>query len=506
MRIERQQQKREDTAGEDSSNVSSLDEPQSTSPAATCWPEADSLFDISEHQREQYRKVSTGCLSVLGGRPGTGKTFTLARIIGQVQKTGAKIAVCGPTGKSMVRLTEVLESSGVCGIRGVTTHSLLGVNSANGGSWEFEHDEENPLPYDWIFIDEAPMYSTPLLGSLLAARREGCRVLVVGDVNQLAPVEHGAPLRDLKEILPYGELIEIQRNSGRIVKACHEIIDKQRFVSSEKIDLQAESPENLFHVERTDPESQIASLRGMLEKFSAGKMLHYWDKKELKHRKIDPVWDCQILVPINDKSDVARKPLNFILQNLLNPGGEQVKGCKFRVGDKVVNGRNGLFTAETEKSCVSRSAKIFSCNGDVGRVEAIVGNYMVVRLWLPNRIIRVPIAADRVKNDDGDEEAGMSWDLGYASSVHKAQGSEWPVCITVIDPYSGARQLCDRSWLYTSLSRAKILAVTLGQRCYIDSMVRKSKIWNRKTFLRERILENVASYKGARWADELEDL
>ena len=172
--------------------------------------------------------------------------------------------------------------------------------------WRFEHDADNPLPLDWIFVDEASMLSTSLMGSLLEARREGCRVLLIGDVNQLAPVEHGAPLRDLREILPCGELLEIQRNSGRIVKACHEIIDRKTFTPSPKLDLEAESPENLLHVERREPGQQIEALKSMLDAFRQG--------KQIGGRHVDPVWHCQIMTPTNEGSELGRKNLNPIFQ------------------------------------------------------------------------------------------------------------------------------------------------------------------------------------------------
>src|SRR5208283_2300176 len=118
---------------------------------------------------------------------------------------------------------------------------------------------------------------------------------------------------------------------------------------------------------------------------------------------------------------------------------------------------------------------------------------------------RVP-KGDTTETKDGEPEGeGHNWDLAYAISVHKSQGSEYPVCITMADSYSGARVLCDRSWLYTALSRAKVLAVTIGQRELLQSMCQKSHIWNRKTFLRESILDLEAESLGQEWARQLEE-
>lgn len=307
----------------------------------TTWPSPASLPDLSAHQRDQYALAARGSLAVLGGRPGTGKTFSLARILSQIP--GGRSAVASPTGKAAVRITESLQSAGVQGMRATTIHSLLGPSrDEDSGQWSFEHNEENPLDLDWIFVDESSMCDCPLLASLLEARKPGCRIMLIGDVNQLSPVGYGAPLRDLITVgVPYGELTEIRRNAGRIVRCCHGIIDRHRFEPSPKLDLTAESPENLLHVERRDPAEQVEAIKAMLERFRGG--------MELAGRRIDPVWDCQILVPVNEKSPLGRIRLNTILQSFLNPGGEQTKGSKFRVGDKIVCGKNHFAIKETKQ-------------------------------------------------------------------------------------------------------------------------------------------------------------
>ena len=462
------------------------------------WPTPESLPDLSDHQREQYAKAAHGCLSILGGRPGTGKTFSLARILSRIPSDRA--AVAAPTGKAAVRITESLRKAGVQNMRATTIHSLLGPSTDDEGNWSFEHNEKHPLELDWIFVDESSMCDTPLLGSLLAARTPGCRVMLIGDVNQLAPVGHGAPLRDLIAAgLPYGELTEIRRNAGRIVRCCHGIIDQHRFEPSPKLDLAAESPENLLHVERLNPEQQIEVLKAMLDKFRQGVGLPACIQDGPALMIIDPVWDCQILVPVNEKSPLARKRLNQILQGFLNPMGEQIAGNPFRVGDKIANGKNGWLPVELlgdhkgdgELNLIApnKDSKVYCANGEQAKVLSVFPRYTVARLWLPDRIIRIP-KGDSYTNEDGeDEETGCNWDLAYALSVHKSQGSQWPVVITLADAYPGARMLCDRCWLYTALSRAETLAVTIGQREVLDGMCSKSHIWNRKTFLKESILE-----------------
>lgn len=454
------------------------------------WPTPESLSDLSDHQRERYALAAHGCLGILGGKPGTGKTWTLARILAHTPP--GRTAVAAPTGKAAVRITESLQRAGVAGMRATTIHSLLGPSRDDDDRWSFEHNEENPLDLDWIFVDEASMLDTSLAGSLLAARAPGARIMLIGDVHQLAPVGIGAPLRDLIAAgLPYGELTEIRRNAGRIVRCCHGIVDHHRFEPSERFDGHDISLENLLHVEKRDPEGQIETLKTMLDRFRQG--------AALSERRIDPVWDCQIVVPVNEKSPLSRKRLNCILQGFLNPAGETVAGNPFRRGDKIVNGKNGWLPIEHSpprglaggpwNTGRNDDGKVYCANGEQAAVLAVFPRYTVARLWLPDRIVRIP-KGDSYTDEDGEtRDTGCQWELAYALSVHKSQGSQWPVVITMADAYPGARMLCDRCWLYTALSRAELLAVTIGQREVLDDMCRKSNIWNRKTFLKETIEE-----------------
>jgi exodeoxyribonuclease V alpha subunit len=187
--------------------------------------------------------------------------------------------------------------------------------------------------------------------------------------------------------------------------------------------------------------------------------------------------------------------LNKILQGFLNPTGDTVKGNQFRVGDKIVNGKNGWFPVEEKIPKGIRGGpwnesqkdeKVYVANGEQAKVLAVFPTYTVARLWLPDRVIRIPKGNDQDENGEQSGN-GCSWELAYALSVHKSQGSQWPVTITVADSFPGARMLCDRSWLYTALSRAETLGITVGQKTVLNDMCRKSHLWNRKTFMVESI-------------------
>jgi ATP-dependent exoDNAse (exonuclease V) alpha subunit len=201
------------------------------------------------------------------------------------------------------------------------------------------------------------------------------------------------------------------------------------------------------------------------------------------------VWDVQVLCAVNEKSPLARRTLNKQLQDWLNPDGKRIEGQPFRVGDKAICLQNGLLPAEgTGQDAADGNGKIYVANGELARVEAIQPRYTVARLSAPARLVRIPRGEGRDETD-----TGCSWDLGYAISGHKSQGSEWPIVIVMLDSYPGATRVCDRHWIYTAISRASQLCVLIGKPETAMAMCRRSQIWDRKTFL----VEDVAALRTA---------
>lgn len=485
------------------------------------WPPIGQLAadGLSEHQAQELSKALGGVIGLLTGSPGTGKTFTAAAVIRAITRLfgDSVVAVCAPTGKAAVRLTEAMSANGIS-IPAVTIHRLLGVMSSSDG-WSFWHNSERPLPFRFIFVDETSMVDTDLMASLLDARAPGTHVLFLGDPNQLAPVGHGAPLRDMITAgVPCGELREIRRNSGRIVRACAEIRDNRRFVPSPQLDM--ENGENLLHVETKGPDETIERLQQFIASVKNG-------------GKFDPVWGVQVLVAVNKKSPLSRQPMNLMLQGLLNPGGERANGNKFRKGDKIINLKNGEFVLEpdflqmlrdsaTSKeeqlpeggevfetstgSLVVSNGKAAVANGEIGEAISVEPARTICRLTSPDRVVVIfhgkggknsddeadeddKVAPSRRDEDDDDDTGtGSTWDLAYAISTHKSQGSEFPIVVTLVDEHAGAQRLCTRNWIYTALSRAKALCVTIGKRRLVDAMCQKDGL-KRRTFLAERIGE-----------------
>lgn len=447
---------------------------------AISWPNINSIQGLSPHQEEGLRSLlARGRLAVLAGGPGTGKTYCAAALIrAWIDQHGAEsIAIAAPTGKAAVRITEAMIANGLT-LRAKTIHSLLKVSDGGNGSvWKFEHCEGNPLPQRLIVCDESSMLDTSLACSLFAALEEDAHVLLVGDVHQLPPVGHGAPLRDIIAAgAPHCRLTEVRRNAGSIVRACHSIARGEKIVWDETLDWRAEEPRNLKLVQAATPQIQIDKMLAAI--------------RLVEREGFDPIADIQVLAAVNAKSPLARKALNAILQTTLNPYGERAGRNPFAVGDKIVNLKNGFFPLKDKED------KVFVANGEIGRVTESYERRTIATLVGPDREIVIPQGAVKAPAADSDEapaeeqtDTGCSWDLAYALSCHKSQGSEFPVVLIMLDTYPGARRICSREWLMTAVSRAKRICLGIGLGQTAADMINKLSLANRKTFLVEQIRE-----------------
>jgi len=436
----------------------------------TLWPNVDLLQNVSDHQRELLAIALRGSLGILGGGPGTGKTYTLAALVKVLLKTVGpdNINIGAPTGKAAVRITENLHKNGVQ-LRARTWHSLLARLATQ--------DERAKFHHKILIGDESSMNNTDLMANVFRARMVGTHVLLVGDQNQLPPVGHGAPLRDMIAAgLPYGELQEIKRNSGGIVEACAMIRQDKPWAPGD----------NLHLIEKVDAVGQIRAMIDTIRNCN----------------DLNPIWDIQVVVAVNKNSPLSRRRLNEILRDELNsnPG---IPGSPFRVGDKIVNTKNGYFSTigyeAGDEISTNERGEVYVANGELGEVMRAEEKLVVAKLDSPRRVIKIPRGKqakvdtdDTTDSDNNAPATGCDWDLGYALSVHKSQGSEWPVVIVMIDESIGARLVCDRAWLYTAISRAKDKCVLIGKKNTADRFCRANKMSHRKTLLKERVLLETA--------------
>lgn len=494
------------------------------------WPHLSDIQGVSDHQRATIAKCFTGQVGILAGTPGTGKTYSAGAIIKAiVESVGeaideSSIGICAPTGKAAVRCTSAMQGYDI-DLEATTVHRMLQVqgNGHVDGDWNFFYNRDNYLPYQYIVIDEGSMLGTNLARDLFSAIDPEARVLLIGDPYQLPPVDHGAPLRDfIAAGLPYGELTEIRRNSGAIVEACREIKNGRGYRPQRIIQGSSQPKPNLRHIETYSPKQSFDAICRLIDNAPPG---------------VDKVWDIQILVPLNSKSELSRKKLNAHLQEMLNPNGARVAKeaggvHRFRVNDKVICLSNCMLPlvdspelsavrsiATREPTELDRKTSVFTddepsdpeikefvANGEIGRVTRVEPRFMHVQFDSPSRKVLVPFGG-KSSSDDGDSDsdsddaddqdsakgsAGSKFDLAYAITVHKAQGSQAKVVIVVSDETGGARQVCCREWWYTAISRAEKLCFTVGSLQTINHDCQRVALVNRKTFLRELITGEIA--------------
>lgn len=449
----------------------------------------------SEHQREQILAATRGAVGCFVGGPGTGKTHSLASLLKQAltQVGQEDVSVAAPTGKASVRARESLQARNLA-IDAGTMHRLLeiGRNGHDGDGWAFLRGRENPLDQRLYILDETSMVDASLLADFLDAVPDGGNVLMIGDPFQLAPVGHGAPLRDLLAAgVPQGELTEVRRNSGAIVEACAAIKAGRPVEFCAEFDLDAADPRNLMLLD-CPPEQSLDVLAGVLSGMS----------------RFDPAWECQVITATNDKSDISRVKLNERFGKTLNPDGHRVAKNPFAVGDKIICLRNTRLKAvepigkfgQPDMALdagnyqplrgIQRAAdqvEQYVANGEIGRVVAVSDKATVARFGGAN----VPLVtiANKVKRaaqeESGDAEAGAlsDFDLAWAITVHRSQGSEWPCVIVMID--EAGSQIADRNFWYTAISRARTACVVIGPKSVFDRQVKRVSLNRRRTFLPE---------------------
>jgi exodeoxyribonuclease V alpha subunit len=358
----------------------------------------------STHQADELRRATSAAVGFYTGGPGTGKTHSLSFALKEVIARHGEdmVAVVAPTGKAAVRATESLAARGI-GIRATTIHSFLeiGRNGHDGGGWGFCRNRDNPISQRFVIADESSMIDTNLAADFLDACGDGTQVMFVGDPFQLPPVGHGAPLRDcLRAGLAQGNLTEVRRNAGAIVRACDAIKAGTRPVFCEAFELDAADPANLRFIE-CRPNETLDVIEKVLRSVT----------------RFDPVWESQILVATNDKSDVSRKAVNARFGKVLNPDGRRVSELPFAVGDKVICLKNsqlrpavpvGMFTDKSQLEHVGNyqvdaNGAAFVANGEVGRVAAVGPTGMIVAIG--SKSVWIPKAKKRSDEEEQGEES-----------------------------------------------------------------------------------------------------
>ncbi|WP_211109370.1 SF1B family DNA helicase RecD2 [Azospirillum tabaci] len=411
--------------------------PEIDAEKAIPWVEAKAGITLAEGQREALRHAATSKLLVITGGPGVGKTTLVNSILTMLKAKGVSIALAAPTGRAAKRLSEST------GLEARTIHRLLETDPQAGG---FKRDETNPLDCDLLVVDETSMVDVPLMNALLRAVPGRAALLLVGDVDQLPSVGPGQVLGDViaSGAVPVVRLTEIFRQAAtsRIIVNAHRINAGQMPETPK-----AGEDSDFYFVEAATPEAGVAKLIEMV-------------RDRIPRRfGADPVRDVQILCPMN-RGGLGARSLNIELQKVLNPPGEsrvERFGWTFGPGDKVMQVENNY------------DKEVY--NGDLGIVSAVDPEEGTLTATFDGR----PVAYDFGELDE--------IVLAYATTIHKSQGSEYPVVIipVVTQHYT----MLHRNLIYTGVTRGKRLVIMLGQRRALAMAVRGTQGRRRWTKLGE---------------------
>ena len=416
-----------------------------------------------ETQRQAIRKAAVSSVFILTGGPGTGKTTILNAIIQLAEMRGESVALAAPTGRASKRMSEVT------GRDAKTIHRLLEVDfsedSGDMGLLHFKRNEKNQLKNDMIVIDEMSMVDAMLFEALLKAVRMTSRLVLVGDSDQLPSVSAGSVLRDMvtSGAIATAKLTHVFRQAAQslIVTNAHRIVNGEHPVINNAAE------DDFFLMRRSRPED----IEDLLAELCSKRLPDKYG--------ISGMWDVQVLAP-GRKGQTGVTSLNNWLQGVLNPQRENSWEHRneqrvLRVGDKVMQTRNNYDIEWTryvkgtpEKSYFTDSAEIEEqgagiFNGDIGRVLNVDRSLRCVDVVFEDRVARYTF------------ENASELELAYAVTVHKSQGSEYPVVILVLS-YPSER-LYYRSLLYTAVTRAKKLLIIVGREEALNYMVDN----NRKT-------------------------
>ena len=397
---------------------------------------------LSAQQRQAVETAASQRLLILTGGPGTGKTFTTRTIVALWKAMGKEIALASPTGRAAQRLSEM------AGLEAKTIHRLLEFDPKN---MKFKRDGMNPLPANALVIDESSMMDLFLSHSLVKGIAPNTQVLLVGDIDQLPSVGPGNVLSDLiaSGVVPVIKLTEVFRQAAasQIVGNAHRI-NQGQFPQLERVSNQPKS--DCLWLAVDEPEHGVQAIRDLIESFIPTLGYH-------------PAQDVQVLCPMT-RGDVGTRNLNQVLQALVNPPQSNKTELTFgsttyRVGDRVFQKVNDY------------NREVF--NGDLGMVEAIDLEEQETTVRYENRSVTYDLA-------DLNEIA-----LAWAVTIHKSQGSEYPVVI--LPMFMQHYMMLSRNLLYTGLTRARKLAIIVGSQKAIGLAVKQIRDRERYTLLNQRL-------------------
>ena len=401
---------------------------------------AETGIEYDEVQLAAIRQAVTSKVMVLTGGPGTGKTTTTQGIIAALKKAGLRVLLAAPTGRAAKRMSEAT------GMEAKTIHRLLEYNPQDG----YKRNDENPLEGDALIVDECSMIDILLMNNLLKAVPVGMRLVFVGDIDQLPSVGAGNVLRDVidSQRIPVVRLVRIfrQAQKSRIVMNAH-TINQGRFP-----DTSNGRDTDFFFMREDDPERAAETIVRLV-------------KERLPRAYRESPDRIQVLTPMQ-RGVVGAANLNLLLQQALNPSGPSLNrgGYTYRQGDRVMQQRNNY------------DKDVF--NGDLGYIREVDTEERTLKVDFDGKWVEYDVT-------ELDELT-----LAYATTIHKAQGSEYP--IVVMPVLMTHFVMLQRNLIYTGITRAKKICVLLGAAKALAYAVRNVSVLKRNTRLKERLNPSAA--------------
>lgn len=406
------------------------------------------------YDETQWLAVKTAISSkvmVLTGGPGTGKTTTTLGIISAYQQAGCKIILAAPTGRAAKRMSEA------AGMEAKTIHRLLEYKPPEG----YQKNEEHPIEGDVLILDECSMIDIMLMYNLLKALPEQMSLILIGDTDQLPSVGAGNVLRDIiaSQRVPVVRLTQIfrQAQGSRIIMNAH------RINRGESIDMRGGKESDFFFASKTTNQEVVDTI------------VRYCKMNLPRYYHVDPFTDIQVLTPMQ-RGECGAVHLNQVLQEAMNPSRIFLRrgGTQYRLKDKVMQIRNDY------------DKEVF--NGDIGTIT---------KVDMEERELTV-LFDDREVVYDVTELEELS--LAYAVTIHKAQGSEYPI---VAMPFTMSHfVMLQRNLLYTGVTRAKKILVLVGEKKAVYYAIKNEITAGRNTCLARRLQENSRESKEAQFADK----
>ena len=393
-------------------------------------------IQYDEVQAQAVQEAARSKVMVLTGGPGTGKTTTVQGIIAAYGQMGLRILLAAPTGRAAKRMSEAT------GLPAKTIHRLLECKPPEG----YQRNEENPLEGDVLIVDECSMIDIILMNSLLKALPRNMRLVLVGDIDQLPSVGAGNVLRDIIDSgrFPVIRLTRIfrQAQQSRIITNAH------RINQGEFPDISNGRNTDFFFINNEEPEAAVQEIVALV----SSKLPRYYGVKPS---------EVQVLTPMQ-RGVLGGTNLNQTLQAALNPEGEGLRrgGFIFRLYDKVMQVKNNY------------DKEVF--NGDIGRITAVDLQERTLQVMFDGRVIEYDVS-------ELDELVHA-----YATTIHKAQGSEYPIVVMPI--LMTHFVMLQRNLLYTGITRAKKVLVLIGSKKALAYAVHNVTVSQRNTKLKERLM------------------